>query len=454
MSLRRTTAALVFALAGVGGGVQAQSVASGDVAVTVSTEAAREMARTALSIGRPDLAAQIATQIIAANANDAGAHMVLAAAQSRTGDPQRARKTARLAFRLADTRAQHFEAAYLTAEALVQSGQPSFAKLWLRRADLYAQSDVQSAILAKAYRSVAAQSPFALTLALSAGPSNNVNGGSLHDSFTFSGISIPITQALSGQTAGGSARLSYRLSSGAKFAQDLTFSMSHRSVWLSDAAKKLDPAARREDYTFNEIGLGHMARWSVADGKAIVRTGITVGRRWQGGRLLGDVQRLELGAIRQFGPQYTAGLDLAVEAAQYPARPVANAVQWTLTASLGQTTTPAGQFAYRVGYRSVGSDAAGVVYRGAQIGADWHPPDWIGGLGLKISAGLEQRDYWKTSGFSPDLKMRASVTAELKTLTTMGIVPTIEVAASRSKSDLVVRDTKDFGISFGFSSSF
>ncbi|GAB1362454.1 hypothetical protein MASR1M32_16900 [Rhodobacter sp.] len=106
--------------------------------VYVSTDiaGARDMARNALSIGRPDQAVLVARQILAVVPDDPAAYLLLAAGLTRTGQAKDAIPAARKGFRLAEGKEQRFEGAYLTAEAFAAAGRPWASKLWLRRADL------------------------------------------------------------------------------------------------------------------------------------------------------------------------------------------------------------------------------------------------------------------------------------------------------------------------------
>ena len=169
------------------------------------------MAAQALHMGQPALAADLAAQILAQTPHDAEARLVLAAARAQMGQTKSAARQGKLAFRQAESPDLRFQAAYLTATALSAENKIQAAKYWLRRADGLAQSAGDSAALRRAYGGLDRRTPVRWSLQFSGGPSDNVNGGSLHDTFWVWGLPVPIAQALPGFSAQAQLKATWRL---------------------------------------------------------------------------------------------------------------------------------------------------------------------------------------------------------------------------------------------------
>ncbi|MFE3837465.1 tetratricopeptide repeat protein [Pseudogemmobacter sonorensis] len=467
MSLRAGLLALLlaggaFGLPGglpVGGpsGLRAETIAQSaaeatgpQVAVQTDLEGARDLARRALASGRPDLAASIARQILAAYPQDPGAHMLLAAALTRVGAPDQAAPVARAGFRLAEKGPARFEAAYLTAEAMALSGRPWAAKYWLRRAAPHAPGAAHSQVLEQAYRTVSSQSRLGFSVALFGGPSDNVNGGSLHDTFWFHGIPIPITEALPGQVWGAALRGGYRLDE----RTELSFGWTHREVVLGSRARAIDPQARGRDFRQDQLTLGLSHVRLLGGGESALFFGAQIGRRWSGGEVSAHLGRASLGWRQMAGGDWLWGAGLSLETVDIPDRPVADSVTGRLTLSARREATRFGGVEIEIGAVDVDSEAAGIAWRGPSLSLGWRPEIESRHLGLSLALAAERRDYWRSTGYGPDLWAGLSVTAELKSMDIMGFSPTLTLTAERTRSDLVVRDAGALGLAFGVSSRF
>ncbi|NGM46443.1 tetratricopeptide repeat protein [Rhodobacter sp. SGA-6-6] len=421
-----------------------------EAGVSTDLAGAVEMARRALAIGRADVAVSIARQILAQAPGDPGAHMILAAALTRSGAPDQAVPVAKRGFRLAGSKEARFEGAYLTAEALAAAGRPWAAKLWLRRADLYAPTRDHEAVLSYAYRSVSAQSRLGIAVSLFGGPSDNVNGGSLHDTFWFYGIPIPITQAIPGQVYGVSTQLSYGLSPRTR----AVLVWSHREVVLGDRARAMDPSARASDYRQDQLSLGLDHVWQDGKGRFAVLTSGSIGRRWNGGEVGADILRGSVELRRGLSEDWVVAGRLLLEAVDIPGDAVADSLTGRVSVSASHRADWLGALTAEAGTVRVESDAAGIAWRGPALALSWRPPVRSESFGLTVDLEAERRDYWRTPSFDADKWLSMAVTAELPSLEVMGFNPTVTLSAARTWSDVVVRDTEEIGISFGISSQF
>jgi len=186
----------------------------------------------------------------------------------------------------------------------------------------------------------------------------------------------------------------------------------------------------------------------------MLRFSASVGRQWTGGKHNADVAAVDLSALRTVSDNLGIGLRLGVEQVTHPDRPAIDSTTWAAGVILRPSGERLGSVSVDLGAQIVDSDAAGIAWRGPTLSLGWAPALDSDVIGVSFTLAAQQREYWKTPSFDPDIKLGVSATAELKTLEVMGFSPTVTVSSSRTWSDLVVRDTKDLGVSFGLSSSF
>ncbi|WP_348523135.1 tetratricopeptide repeat protein [Cypionkella aquatica] len=444
--------AVWIALLGAWLGEGAKAEPGGDVTMQVTPRAARVLVAQAISRGNPELAVRIARQVLAANPNDIEAQVLLAAALSRSGQTALAETTGKRAFRATKDRPWKFQAAFLTAEALASQDRLIAAKWWLRRADSYRTAPTDMDLLRRGFATLEQRMPLKFSVSLAAGPSNNVNGGSLHESFDFYGIPIPIEQALPGYTAVAAGTLSYRLQNNATSTVNGFVKLRRREVWLSHKARKLQPLANASDYSNNglDLGISGQVRTSQTLGLTYAAQ---VGRQWYSFGRQSEVQRLQFGLAKLISPQQVARLDLTAEAVQSPATPRNNSVRLAAEASLGMALGK-GRLTGIIGLSQLDAAAPGLPYRGISLGLEAQPADLVQGLDLQFFASVEAKDYWKAQLDNPDLVLEAGATASFSNMSLLGFRPTATVSATRSVSDLVIRDSMNLGLSVGIRSSF
>lgn len=449
----RLLTTLVLALCLAGAPLRAATEAAPGEVVEVATDlsGARAMARRALAIGRADIAESIARQILTQAPDDAGAHMILAAALTRGGRPEQAAAAARRGFRLAEGHEARFEGAWLTAEAMAAAGHPWRARFWLRRASDFSPGPAHEAAVARASGALAAQSRLGFGVQFFAGPSENVNGGSLHDTFWLWGvIPIPVEEALPGFVWGGVLSASYRITP----QTTLGLSWAHREVALGRRARAIAPEARNSDYRRDELRLGLSHVWQSPSGQtALVLTG-SGGWRRDGGRVSADLGAAGVELRRALAADWVASAHYSAEAVEVRANPVADSVTHRVGVSTSRLTESLGAFTLGLDAVVVDSDAAGIAWRGPSLSLRWRAPIPSDRLGLLVNLGLERRDYWRSAGFAPDRYATLSITAELPSLSVMGFNPTVTLSAERNRSQVVVRDTREVGVSFGIASRF
>ncbi|MGJ8623644.1 MAG: hypothetical protein ACSHW1_12795 [Yoonia sp.] len=154
----------------------AAAVAAQD-SIDLTPAQARALATRAVLAGNPQLGLELANALLAQNPDDRGALLVVAAAATRLGDPERGRKAAARAFALSTTDPQKYEAARLAALAAVGQERFTFATYWLRRALIVAPDDDARATTLNDARNASARNPWSTSLSFSLTPSSNINGG-------------------------------------------------------------------------------------------------------------------------------------------------------------------------------------------------------------------------------------------------------------------------------------
>lgn len=418
----------------------------------VTPEAGRLMVAQAMSTGNADLAARIARQLLAANPGDIEAQVMLTAALSRSGKGQEAVETGKRAFRATDSRPLKFQAAFLTAEALAGQNRPWAAKWWLRRADSYRSLPTDITLLQRGFATLDRRTPLKFTLTVGAGPSNNVNGGSLHETFDFYGIPIPIEQALPGYTGIAVGQLSYRLHENAKSSLSGLVQMRHREVWLSDRARKLDPMARDADFSSDGVDFGLSGQRRVGSTVGL-SYGAQIGRQWYDGGQQSEVQRLQFGAAKLMAGSKVARLDLSAEAIQQPGAPRLNTTRVAAEASLSMALGK-GRVTGSFAVAQLDAEAPGLPYRAVSLGVQAEPAQVLRGIDLDFFASIEGKEYFKAKTENPDLVVEAGATLRLSNASLLGFAPTATVSATRSMSDLVIRDSMNLGVSVALKSSF
>ena len=443
--------AVWIVVAGLGLG-QVAAETPGNVTMQVTPAAGRAMVAQALSRGNADLAIRIARQLLAANPADIEAQVLLTAALSRAGQSQAAAAAGKHAFRATKSRPLKFQAAFLTAEALAGQNQPWAAKWWLRRADSYRSTPTDITLLRRGFASLDQRTPLKFTLTLGVGPSNNVNGGSLHDTYDYYGIPIPIEQALSGTTGVIGGQLSYRLLTRETSSVTAFVKLRHREVWLSDQALKLAPWAKSSDYSSDAVEIGFSGQWRASKTMGL-NYSAQFGRQWYNSGQHNETQRLQFGLAKLISGDRVLRFDLTTDAVQSPSAPRTNSQRWAAEASMA-VPMGKGRLTGLFGLARLDAEAPGLPYRSVSLGVEADPARFVQGIDFGFFAEVEAKEYWKAKTEHPDLVLEAGATASLSNMSLLGFRPTATLSATRSISDLVVRDSMNIGLTVGIRSSF
>lgn len=410
----------------------------------LSLDQARALALDALKSGDPGLADQVARGLLLANAKDPFAYYVIATAQARLDNPDMARQAAARAYRYSETDLDRFRSAQLAARMAYVANRPTIAQLWLRRSAVHAPDERAEQVVARDYRVLRAENPWAFRLRTDMRPSSNVNKGA--DSALQIIDGVPVTgwlsgsaQALSGLIGSVDVATSYRFRQSRSDATSLAGRLYVQKVALSSEAKATAPTARNSDYasTFAELSLRHAFRAGPEDRGGSAEIDLATGESWWGGsrsfryvRLSGTrVWRFENGILlsasalaeNRFMARYRVNdasiLGLGAELRQ----PLRNGDRLTWTVALRDTDAlhPNGTYrsaSMRVDYSFGKPVGPARLSAGVVLGYSDYPEFWSAGF-IKVPGGRQDQSIYGDidllfadydyAGFAPMLRLRA-----------------------------------------------
>ncbi|MFN4170254.1 MAG: tetratricopeptide repeat protein [Pseudorhodobacter sp.] len=460
MPLHRLIPAAVLALTFLGQSGPAVAEAAKDQTMTVSLPEAREIARRAAQRGQAGLARHVALGLLQADPQDVLALLVLSSAEAQLGNPQAAAEAGRTAWKAAPDDIHRYEAATLTAQALTMDGRHQQAKIWLRRAGQVAP-DARLRSMARAnHRAVSRTSPLSMQFSLSVAPSSNVNNGTHHDTILIFGEPFQLagaTRALSGMEATVGAAFGWRLSETPKARSEATLRLVGRKVSLSSEAKVQAPGARGGDYDYAlvEAGLAHRFRPGAAP--LVWTFGAAAGHSWSGGRDLADYLRLEGGAEYALTPRMGLALKLGAERQWRRDDASFGADILSVSGTAIRMQENGDRISLTLGLRDTQSANARVDHLALSAQLDWQRASPIRGIGLNAGASVALRRYGATAAFPAgrdDVQVGARLGLVFERLDYMGFAPTLDITATRTRSDYILNDARSLGVSFGVRSTF
>ncbi len=434
----------------------------------LSPDQMRAAAAETLRSGQPAVAQGYADALVARDATDLTAHLILSRALRDQGDYPAARSSARTAWSLAQTPAQKYSSALVMAQALASAGQRTRAQLWLRRAVQHAPNDALAARAKRDFRYVQQRNPWRTDLSFTLAPNSNINNGSARDTsflnYRISEILFgqPVeysldgaAQALSGLEFGGGLRTRYRFDQSATHAQDLTFSADYRSFALSDGAKAQAPGVSGSDFAYGTVSVGYAFEARNLEGKGTFALGADLGQSWYGGARYASFHRLRAAQTfhRETGSQVRLSADHEWQTGQ-----ATNDVDTLRGTAAWIGRRPNGnQVLVSFGLGAASSPNADSEYTGATVQTALALARPVMGAAVQFGLGLEFRDY-DTSRHDPsgreDAKIAADVTATFKSIDYYGFNPSVTLSASRTDSNIGLFDTTRFGVSLGIRSAF
>ena len=435
--------------------------------VALTAEELRDQAMVALGGGDPATARAYAEALVQRDPNDRNAYLILARAARDMCDLSRARAAARRAWDLAETDAQKYSAALITAQVLASDGKRTRAQLWLRRAAQHAPNDLLRARARQDFSYVQMRNPWKTDLTFTLAPNSNINNGSARDrsrlNYAISellfgeAIEYELTdaaQAISGIEIGGSLRTRYRFSQTETTAHDAKLALAYRTFAITDDLS--DDRLKGSDFAFGSLSFGYGYRHMNLDHTGELALDLEAGQTWYGGSryasfLRGQAQqtwavdastKLRFGGEleRQWG-QATPDLDTVGLSASVTQR-FASGNSGYLGLFVTATESPT----------SATSEYTEVTLR---TGLALKRP--VLGAAVQFGLGASWRDY-DVSRDSPDgrrdNRLFADVTATFTQIDYYGFNPTMTLSASSTDSNVGLYDVNRVGLNIGIRSAF
>jgi hypothetical protein len=432
-----------------------------------STAQLRVLGTQALPAGRYDIAQLVVEALRRRVPDDSFAPFLEAQILLRTGRPDAARTTARLAFERARTPIQKHEAARLAALSAARADRFLPAQVWMRRALQAAPDEVSRADAAHAFRAMRQRARLSFRDDLEVTPTDNVNGGASEEVFVVDGMNLvgtlsPDAMALSGVITRGALHLGYRLHQSESSVTRMRGYAQVQRVRLSNEAQDDAPMAENETYghTVFDIGLLHHRRLSPG-GPALTVTG-DVGQGWFGGAHSYDVVRGNIALRQPVSPRTDVTLSYGHQLQWDPdgtndditsvtwrvglSHVLANDDRVSATVFAGEILTDETRSARTLQGLSLRYTKAAPIgpisLSGRLSGQKAHYPDDPVLFGLTVPGGRE------------DTRLSASLEFGFEDVSYMGFIPTLTVRHETTTSNVSRFETRGTTLSLGFRSEF
>jgi hypothetical protein len=436
--------------------------------MTLDAAGMRQAATQALRTGDAARARVFAEALLKRDPEDLNAHLIHARALRDLGHIPPARTAARRAWHLANTDAEKYSAALITAQVLSSAGKRTRAQLWLRRASQHAPNDLLKARAKRDFRYVKQRNPWHTSLSFTLAPKSNINNGSARDrselNYAISEILFgqPIEYnlggsavALSGLEFGGALRMRYRFHETPTTAHDLKAALSYRSFALSGSARNTAPDASGGDFAFGTASLGYGFQQINFARKGEFSFDLEAGQSWYGGARYAS--HLRAGVYQSYRPsrdkRYRFGVDVEKQFGQ--ATPDVDTL--TLSGNLTQRLS-AGDTLFlglsAAASRSIEKDAE---YGEIELRSGYVLAKPVMGASLQFGLGAALRDYdvsRHSAQGRQDRKLFADVTATFTQIDYYGFNPSLTLSASKTDSNIGLYDVNRVGLSIGIKSAF
>lgn len=436
--------------------------------VQMGPDQLRQAAAVALRHGDTLTAQNFAQALIARDATDMTAHLIKARALRDRGQIAPARAAARTAWQLAETDAEKYSAALITAQVLSSDGKRTLAQLWLRGAVQHAPDDRLKAKAKRDFAYVKRRNPWSTQLSFTFAPNSNINNGSARDrsqlnylfSESFFGEAVEYSlsgsaQALSGLEIGGAAKSRYRFNETGKTAHDLNFGLSYRTFALSGSAKEQAPSLSGSDFAFGTASLGYGYKQINYERRGEFALDLETGQSWYGGARYATYLR---GAMQQsLSPTADQRYRFGVNAERQWGQATPDMDSFGASASMTRRYDN-GHLGY-VGLRITTTQSASVQseYDEVELRTGFVLGTPVMGAAVQLGVGASLRDY-DASPHSrdgrQDRRIFADVTATFEQIDYYGFNPSVTLSAAHTDSNIGIFDTQRLGISLGIKSAF
>ncbi|MEW9918877.1 hypothetical protein AB2B41_04650 [Marimonas sp. MJW-29] len=440
--------------------------ATAEAQTTLAPDELRAAATVALRGSDAPTARAYAEALVARDPDDLNAHLILARAARDMGDIPPAREAARAAWHLADTDAERYSAALITAQVLSSDGKRTRAQLWLRRAAQYAPNDLLRERAKRDFRYVRMRNPWQTDLTFTFAPNSNINNGSARDrsrlNYVISELLFgePIefdlddaAQAISGIEIGGSMRTRYRFHQTPDTAHDAKLSLSYRTFQITDDLA--DDSITGSDFAFGALAAGYGYRRLNLERKGEFAFDVEGGQTWYSGSRYASYLRGQAQQSWQVSPSQKFRFGGELERQWGQATPDLDTVELSASVTQGFASGNSGYlgiFAKATTSPDPTSEYTEVTLR---TGLALSKP--IFGASVQFGLGASWRDY-DISRDSPDgrqdNRIFADVTATFTQIDYYGFNPSVTLSASSTDSNIGLYDVNRVGLNIGIRSSF
>lgn len=413
-----------------------------------------------LEQGRPAEALAFAEALHLRDPRDASALALKSRAERDLQRFDAAVASGKLAWKVADTGGERYDAAMAVAQGLASGGQKFRAQFWLRRAVEAAPDEAARKAATRDFAYVRNRSQLWLRFDASLRPSSNVNNGSSNGILWFYGLPLTLSgdaMALSGTEAQAALTLKYRVQENETSKTDLRFGLMQKSVWLSAEAKAQAPEAKGSDYALTgvELAAEHMRR---LDPRTEALAFVTLGKSWYAGADMSTYLRLDLGLQRKLGKRLVLKAQVSGEAQDRLDSPIRSADIGTLSFGGALALGRAGDKAeVTVTLRDTRSDSAEIDHDLARMRLDWDKGTPVLGAALSLGLWAETRDYDR-SRYSDegreDMSWGGEVSVAFEKIDYMGFMPVMKIEAQRTESNIGLYDSETLGMSLSIRSKF
>lgn len=447
---------------------------------TLDIGAARDLAFELAASGDYDAAAALAQTLIKRDPNDHAALLALAQAQRGLGDTGAAVKTAKAAWRAAETDPEQYASATVVAQTLAFDGKRLQSQLWLRRAAQAAPNETLRETAKKNFKFIRARTPTKVQLSFSVAPTSNINNGSSVDTFTARTAlgDTPASFRASDRPLSG---IAYRFDASVTHTkpiserQNISFGGSFKSYTYSFSSEAKDIIAndldldgnpvdiRASDFAFQELRVFARTRVLDADGLGSYGAGLTFGRNWYGGAALTNFAKVDINRQKAFGKTVQAGVGLSAERRWRLDNDIRNATVWSLSGNIAKSLENGDVVSANARLTDTNSASDTTAHKSARIGMTYRFAEPVfANTSLELSLGAQVSRYDRVAaaflGFTDerreDVKLNASATFVLGDLDYFGFSPTATIDASKTRSNVARYTSRNLGVSLGLRSSF
>ena len=445
---------------------QSGGVVSAEQSSTITLGEARALAHVALSRGDAELALKLGHSLLQANAKDANALAIVAAAEAQRGDHRASRVAAAKAYHASDTDAARLKAAQFAARAAILEKRPTLTQIWLRRAATNTTNADDIKRIGADYARVRAMNPFSFRIGGGGTPSDNVNNGAdsalqVIDGVPLVGQLSGSAQALAGLIATTDIALGYRIAQSKTAKTEIGARLYVKRVSLSSEAKALAPGLSASEFgsTYADLSIDRHFRWGKPGNTGSV--GVAVGRTWSGDERSYDFATLRGARSIKLGDKTRISFNGSLEKRKSAVRASQDQTVATLGAQLSHQLEGGDTLALAFSLSDVDAGHINQRESSASMRASYFFGDSIGPAKVAASLTIGQSEFndfrvgWiKVPGGRQDNSIYGDMTFFFEDYDYAGFAPSVRVRAGKRQSNVSRYEGSEISVGFEIKSRF